>query len=121
MTATRSPIAVILADLLVVQSQQKLPAWLSVNAGAHNPVVSIECFTGADLLAWHEVLGGDDMRRHTSFRVDGVSYSALVDRLGWVVSLRAHEPWTQPESLPAETVAALSEVTAQPTGEQVQP
>lgn len=114
MTTTRAPIAVILADLLVTQSQQKLPEVHAMGATSSNGIVSLDFADLAAYAAWADALGVDekDRYRHT-YTNRSPLHTAFGKRLGWSLQLTFNEPDAPAgDELPAETVAALSEVAA---------
>jgi hypothetical protein len=113
-TTTRASVAVILADLLVLQATAKLPDVDGMNASGSNGIVTIELPTVAAQVAWADGLGIDSRDRSTYHYVHRAPiHSAYAHRLGWSLHVTC-SPDEAPvvESLPAETVAALSEVAA---------
>lgn len=104
----------LIADLLITQTHKRLPAWLDVRAYSDAASLHIYLASHADVLAWHDALGGPRCARSTStYEHRGPIHSAWLSRDGWAVTFRASIQEVElPAMLPDSTLVELGQLRA---------
>jgi hypothetical protein len=115
MTTTKSTIrasvAVIVADVLMLQSRLELPALQDLYATSSNGIVTLNLYSADAQVLWADALNIPVSTRSVH-RYDNRSpiHTAYAERLGWSVHVKYDGPEQLGETLPPETVAVLEQI-----------
>lgn len=121
-TTTEAPVRVpqLMATLLLLQAEHKLPDPVSMEATLSNHCAGIQVTSRFELDAWRSALPTGPYERIDVFEqtLNGVDYEIhhfTLRHWGWFIQFDAHVPvgsGRDSEPLPAETLAVLAEVAA---------
>jgi len=116
-TEGRMPVPQLMATLLLLLAEHKLPDPIDMEAVLWNGCADLKVTSRSELEAWRAAIDADREIKVWAQTLGGTDYDIhqfALRRWGWFITFGAHVPVGTVESvsLPASTLAVLAEVAA---------